>query len=181
MLTLSHWGLLLGGLITLFGMLLIGGGPVQTAGLRRFARHVWTGRILATLAWIWGAYALYMMPLDFISSYRDYIPFAALIAIPLTWFWMDELLTCRAIGGLLVLFPTPLLQVADLHPSPWRLVMVAITYLGLITGMLLILYPYYLRRILDWLATHSLGRRACGAATLAVGLLLLTLGLTVLR
>lgn len=181
MLTLSHWCLLLGAWLALFGALLVGAAPAQAAGLRRFARHVWAGRILATLAWVWGAYALYVMPLDFILPYRHYIPFVTLAAIPLSWFWMDDLLGCRAIGGLLVLFPAPLLKVTDLHPSAWRIVVVTTAYLALTAGMILILYPYHLRRLLDWLATHSLGRRACGAVTLAFGLLLLAMGLTVLR
>lgn len=181
MLTLKEWSLLLGVLFAVFGLLLIVGGPRQTAGLRRFARHVWAGRVLSTLAWVWAAYALYVMPLDFIMPFRNYIPFVALAAIPLTWFWMDDLLSCRAVGGLLALFPTPLLKTTDLDPSLWRIVVVAITYLALVVGMLLILYPYYLRRALDWLATHDLGRRAWGALSLATGLVLLGLGMAILQ
>lgn len=181
MLTLSHWSLVLGGVSGCFGLLLIAAGPAQTAALRGFARHVWAGRVLAAVAWIWAACALYTMPLEFILPFRGYIPVATLVAIPLTWFWMDDLLACRAVGGLLVLFPAPLLKFADPHPSPWRLVVVAVTYLALVAGMVLLLYPYHLRRMLDWLALHALGRRAWGLAALALGLLLLALGLTVLR
>jgi len=178
--TLSSWCLLLGGIGIVCGVWLLAVGPIHASGLRRVSRHAWAGRILATAVWIWGAYALYVMPLDFILPYRHYIPFATLVLIPLSWFWMEDLLFCRALGGLLVLFPAPLLKVTDLHPSPWRLAVVALAYLALMAGMAFILYPYYLRRMLEGLAVSAAFRRAGGAAALVFGLLLLVLGTAVL-
>ena len=104
--TLSHWSLLLGGLLLVKGILELAARPLVERMARAFARHVWTGRVLATLAWIWAGWALYVMPLELLQPIRQWIPLLVLAAIPLSWYWMPDLLSCRAVGGLLVLFPS---------------------------------------------------------------------------
>jgi hypothetical protein len=179
--TLAHWSLLLGALLSAGGIFILTARTPATRLTRGFARHVWTGRLLATAAWIWAGWATYTMPLDMLTPIRPWLPLLALTAIPLSWYWMADLLSCRALGGLLVLFPCPLLQAARSEPSPWRLVLVSLTYLGIIAGMWLLLYPYQLRRWLAWSAAQPGRMLATGATGAALGACLLVLGLSVFQ
>jgi hypothetical protein len=178
---LSHWSLLLGALLAAKGLFALLATPAAQRVAQRFARAVWTGRVLATIAWIWAGWALYTMPLEILAPVRALIPWLTLAAIPLSWFWMADLLGCRAVGGLLTLFPCPLLLVARFHPSPWRLVLVTFAYACIVAGMFLILYPYYLRRALAFFAARPLCMRLAGAAALALGACFAALGLAALR
>lgn len=172
----------------LFGLIcVLAGGLIALAPapMARFynalPRHVMAGRALSTAAWIWAGYALWMMNLDFLMPFQKYIPIAVLVCIPLTWFWLDNLLPCRAIGGLLCLFPYELLHAARVHPSPWRLVVVTFAYLCIIKGMVLLLYPWKMRQATVWLTRRQPLFRLAGAANALLGLFLIALGATVLR
>jgi len=179
--TLSHWALLLGGLMLAKGIFLLAARPQAEQMARAFARHVWTGRAIATLAWIWAGWALYVMPLELLQPIRQWIPLLVLAAIPLSWYWMADLLSCRAVGGLLVLFPCPLLLAVREDPSPLRLALVIFAYLAIIIGMTLILYPYYLRRWIAWCIARSIRMQVAGAASVALGAFFVVLGVRVFK
>jgi len=181
MMTLSHWSMLLGALLLAKGIFLLAAPPQAARMARGFARHVWAGRVLATLAWIWAGWALYVMPLELLQPIRQWIPLLVLAAIPLSWYWMADLLSCRAVGGLLVLFPCPLLLAVREEPSPFRLALTIFAYLAIIIGMTLILYPYYLRRWIDWCVARSIRMQVAGAAGVALGAFFVGLGLLVFR
>ncbi|MFZ4397048.1 MAG: hypothetical protein ACOYOU_15645 [Kiritimatiellia bacterium] len=174
--TLSLWALLLGAILFVNGVFLLAARRQAAGSVRGFARHVWAGRVLSTLAWIWAGWALYIMPLELLRPIRQWIPLLVLAAVPLTWYWMADLLSCRAVGGLLVLFPAPLLLAAREEPSPLRLALVIFTYVAIIIGMGLILYPYYLRRWLDWCAARPGRLQGAGSVSLALGLFFVALG-----
>ena len=176
-----HWALLLGIIMLWKGLFLLAAPEAAAHMAKGFARHVWCGRVLATLAWAWAGWALYVMPLELIDPVRKWIPLLILAAIPLSWIWMSDLLGCRAVGALLVLFPSPLLLVTRFHPSPWRLAAVIFTYIAIVAGMVLILYPYHMRDALAWFAARPARLRASGIALLALGAFFLVLGVVVLR
>lgn len=144
-------------------------------------RNTTAGYLLSTLAWIWAGYALWTMGLDVVMPFKKFIPVAVLVCIPLTWFWLDNLLSCRAIGGILVLFPYELLHVARVHPSPWRLVIVALAYICIVKGMILLLYPWKMRQVIVWITQRSALFRLGGALNVVFGLVLIALGAKVLR
>ena len=181
LMTLSHWSLLLGAILLLKGIFLLAARPQAEQLAKGFARHVWTGRVLATLAWIWAGWALYTMPLELLKPIRQWIPLLVLAAIPLSWYGLTDLLSCRAMGGLLVLFPCPLLLAVREDPSPLRLALVIFAYLAIVMGMCLILYPYYLRRWIDWVIARPLRMQIAGAAAVALGAFFVGLGLLVFR
>jgi uncharacterized protein YjeT (DUF2065 family) len=80
---------------------------------------------------------------------------------------------------LLLLLANPVINTARWHESAWRLVMIGLAYLWAIAGILLVLSPYYFRRVAEW-ANRSEGRcRMLGLARLVFGLALIGLGLTV--
>ena len=181
MLSLSRWSLLLGAILLIKGLFILAARPQAAQVAQGFSRNVWAGRILATCAWAWAGWALYVMPLEMLMAIRPWIPLLILVAIPLSWFWMADLLSCRALGGLLVLFPCPLLLAAREEPSPLRLALVIFTYLAIVIGMWLILYPYYLRRWIEWCVAQPLRMQLAGAASAVLGAFFVALGLLVFK
>ena len=137
--------------------------------------------LLSAIAWSWAGYALWTMNLDFLMPFQKFIPVAVLVCIPLTWFWLDNLLPCRAIGGILTLFPYGLLHAARVHPSPWRLVLVTLAYLCIVKGMILLLYPWKMRQAIVWITQRPTLFRLAGILDTLLGLFLIGLGATVLR
>lgn len=179
--SLSCWSYLLGALcLILGGAVAAVPGPTGRA-LNALPRNKTAGYVLSTIAWIWAGYALWNMGLDIIMPFKKFIPVAALVCIPLTWMWLDNLLPCRALGGILVLFPYELLHVARVHASPWRLVIVTFAYVCIVKGMILLLYPWKLRQMAVWLTQRPVIFRLSGALNALLGLFLLALGATVLR
>jgi len=179
--SLSVWCYVLGLICVLLGL----SAAVVPAPVSRFynalPRSAAAGYVLSTLAWAWAGYALVTMKLDFLMPFQNYIPIAVLVCIPLTWFWLDNLLPCRALGGILTLFPYELLHVARVHDSPWRLVVVTLAYICIIKGMILLLYPWKLRQLIVWFTQRPAIFRLAGALNTLFGILLIILGATVLR
>ena len=179
--SLSMWSWILGIVFGAFGGALLARPLRMGSALKAFPRSVWAGRILSAVAWIWAAYAINMMGLDFLEPYKRVLNIVAVICIPLTWYWMDNLLSCRALGGILTLFPYELLHVARIHSSPARLVLVVLAYLFIVYGMWLILYPWTLRKHIDWVVLKEGRIRGTAALFLVSALVLVGLGATVLR
>ena len=55
------------------------------------------------------------------------------------------------------------------------------TYVAIVIGMWLILYPYYLRRWADWVTARPIRMQLAGAASVALGAFFVALGLLVFR
>lgn len=178
---LSCWCYLLGLICLLTGIAVVAAPVPLSRFYNALPRSVTAGRILSTIAWVWTGYALWTMPLDFLMPLKKFLPIAVLVCIPLTWFWLDNLLTCRALGGILMLFPYELLHTARVHPSPWRLVIVTLAYLFIVKGMILMLYPWKMRQGIVWFTQRPALFRLGGVLNALMGLFLIGLGATVLR
>jgi uncharacterized protein YjeT (DUF2065 family) len=153
----------------------------MNALMEKFCRSRSAGIILCLIAWAWAGYALWTLPIDFLMPYRKYIPYLILVCAPMTCISMENLLSCRALGGILVLYPYHLLITVRSHPSPWRLLVVTIAYISIIKGMTLLLYPWKMRQCVVWMRAKPLLTRAAGAVNLTLGIMLLWLGAAVLR
>ena len=177
---LHCWCYLLGLICVLMGTTVAAAPAPLSRFYNALPRSAVAGYLLSTIAWLWAGYALWTMGLDLLEPFKKFLPVAVLVCIPLTWFWLDNLLTCRALGALLCLFPYELLHVARVHPSPWRLVVVTLAYLCIVKGMILLLYPWKLRQAIVWLTQRPALFRLAGALNALLGLLLIGLGATVL-
>lgn len=116
-----------------------------------FPRNRVAGIALTALSLLWSAYLINQMTLGELSKYKDLL----FVLTPATFFliiyFIDELLAARAFGGLLMLYPTLMVDIARWHPSPWRLVVVSVAYLMVVAGMWIVLSPYKFR-----LWTHAM-------------------------
>ncbi len=144
-----------------------------------FPRQRAAAWVLSGLAFAWGLWLLAGTPMGQFERFRR--PLVLLVAV--AWVLMNtlnnELLAPRALGGLLILLPAPILAEARWHPSAWRYVMIVAAYVMVLKGVTLILSPYLLRRAILAVAGDDGRARAWGAAGVAVGALMLALGLAV--
>ncbi len=181
--SLSVWCYLLGVVLALSGIVVWVWPERAAASFKAFPRNMLAGRILSTIAWIWAVVAVLQMGLDFLTppKIQTVIILLGIAGIPLSWYWLDNLLACRALGGIYTLFPYELLHVARIHPSPMRLVVITLAYVIIIWGMVLILYPWKLRQFIDWQMATPARMKGLAAIRIAIGVVVLALGATALR
>ena len=147
--------------------------------LSEFPRSRWPAWALTAAALLWSAWLVRDMEMGQFDVVKPWLPIIAVVGFGLIVYFMDELLAPRALGGLLMLVPTPILDIQRWHASAWRWVLGLLAYAMVIKGMLLVLGPYRFRKWTErYLPTDAACRRA-GAACAALGAGLIALGLTV--
>lgn len=116
---------------------------------------------------------MHMGALDALKKYIYIISPAVFVACVV---YMKELLAPRALGGFLLLIAVPILQIARWHESALRLVVVALVYLWIVYGMILLFSPWYFRKIYKPFLENEALFRATALAKTAFGIVLLLLG-----
>lgn len=151
------------------------------AWLRRFPRHRPSAWVLTTVAVIWSALLLADTPLGPVERFKPLLFVLAPLAVALLGFFVDELLAARALGGLLLLVPAPILDTFRWHGSVLRYVPIVLAYVMVVAGIALVLSPYLFRKWVDVSCGRSGRLRLTGALGFGLGLALLVLGFTVFR
>jgi hypothetical protein len=146
---------------------------------RKFPRSKFPAWILTGIDLVWSATLVWNMPMGTLDVYKPFLYILTPLVFIMTILLMDELLAPRALGGFLLLVACPVLTVARLHDSPWRVVVPAVTYLMIIAGMILIMSPYYFRKSILFLLSNKFRRMFTGIAGLVVAFALAVLSLTV--
>ncbi len=163
------------------GLLMLAFPRAAAKAWRALPRRVWPGRILSAVCILWAALWLCIMPLGPLSAIRDLLWLLIPVSIASVWFFTPELLTCRAIGGLLVLVPTPMLSAAAWHPSPFRYVIIVYAYVMIVAGMYYIAMPWLLRDHITWSLAQPTRSRTIAGIALALGLFITVLAWTGFR
>ncbi|MBI2438556.1 MAG: hypothetical protein HYV36_07080 [Lentisphaerae bacterium] len=167
--------------LTCGALLLVGGGglalwPRAAAALvKAFPRHVWAGRILTAADLIWAAWLVLQMGSVWVDTHRVLVYAAVPVFYFLIIILMDDLLAARALGGLLLLVPLPILESAFVHPAASRLLMTSFAYLLVILGLVLVWSPFKLRQWTErWINQKPLaGAVGCSVALLGALMLFL--------
>ena len=94
-------------------------------------------------------------------------------------FFLDELLAARALGGLLVLAPRPMLDAAFVSHCPWKLAIVILAYVLVICGIVLLLSPFHFRKTGEFLLKTNSRRRLTGAIGMLAAAGIIALAATV--
>ncbi len=176
---LSGWALGFGIFYCLSALLGLSSYDGVVKWVKAFPRSVWPGRALVAVDMIWVAWLLIDMHFGSFEYLEKWIYPACPVAIILICVFVDELLAPRALGGLLLLLPAPILVAARWHPSAWRYVMIVLAYAVSIKGILLVLAPYRFRKWMEWFVKRpSSAKHAC-YAVLVLGLFLVGLAFTV--
>jgi uncharacterized protein YjeT (DUF2065 family) len=147
------------------------------AFLARFPRSRIAGGVLAAVSLFCAATVVYNAELGKFNSLKPGLMFLAVVAFFLVFFLMDELLAPRALGGLLLLCATPILNAARWHESAMRLVPVVIAYIVVLAGLFLVLNPYLFRKTVERIGVSQSRWRAIGGGGIAVSVILTALAL----
>ncbi len=138
----------------ILGILAVGAGlfaacapALVREGVGRFPRSVWPGRILLAVDMVWAAYAVTTLHLGTFDAWKVHLYWLAPVCIILGCVYLDELLSVRALGGLLLLVAGPILNAARWNPSGWRLVVTVMAYLWIVIGLVFLLEPWWFRRL----------------------------------
>lgn len=168
----SQWCQILGALFLCHSVFLLTKPALAVRCMRAFPRHVWAGRVLSAVAWAWTGVAVYQMNLDLLVPIIKYLPIIVAVCIGLSWVWMKELLASRALAGIFMLLPMPLILAVRADASLWRLVPVTVGYILLTGGMDVMLYPWHHRNALAWAATSESRLRTVAGVFLLFSILL---------
>jgi hypothetical protein len=158
------------------GLLTVGAPALVRRGMEKYPRSTWPGRILLAVDMVWAAYAVTQMHLGGFDPWKVHLYWIAPVCIFLGCRYLDELLSVRALGGLLLLAAGPMLIAFRFHPSAWRYVIIVLAYLWIGVGLLFLLEPWWFRRIAERV-TSTAALRAGGAfkALLGAGLIALAM------
>ena len=158
--------------------------------LKRFPRNKAAAWVLTAIDLLWAACLIFSMHLGrieipILNTVADFERLKPLLFIltPVAFFLivllMDDLLAPRALGGLFLLIPAPVLAIARWHDSPLRLVMIVFAYALAVKGVILVLSPHMLRKFTKPCLRDDGTCRIFGVVGLAFGLLAIMLGATV--
>lgn len=176
---LSTIALIMGGVIWGLSFIMLVAPDVAMNIALKFPRSRLPAWILSAIDLVWSAMLLWNMPIGKLDMYKPLLYILTPLVFVMTVLIMDELLAPRALGGFFLLIASPILTVARLHNSPWRVVVPAITYLVIIAGMVLVMNPYYFRKSTIFLLHSKVRRIFIGISGLAVACVLTVLSLTV--
>lgn len=144
-----------------------------------FPRSVWAGRILAAMDVAWVCVLLLHSDIKWVERHQFLVLLMAPVALALIVVFVDDLLAARALGGLFLLAPAPILSAAFVHPSASRLVMTLFAYMLVIVGIVWVWSPFMFRKMTArWTAGPRLSR-AVGLAGCLAGLVMILLGFIV--
>jgi uncharacterized protein YjeT (DUF2065 family) len=141
--------------------------------IRDFPRSKFTAWILTAICVTWAAWLLFKTPLGRFDSYKPSLYVLAPLLFMLIVNYMDELLAARALGGLFILVPGPIIDIARQR----GLLLVTMAYVLVVAGVLLLLSPYLFRKSMAYW-TESSGRcKALGYIGLGIGVFIILFGL----
>jgi hypothetical protein len=170
----------------LLGVLAIAGGVlglVRSELLKKqivlFPRSTIPAWILTALCCWLGAKEALGMNMGFLDVYKKYI----FLISPAVFFacviYMKELLAPRALGGFLLLIAVPILRTAALSGKPYFQVITTVVYLWIIYGLVLLMSPWYFRKIHQYLLDNEMYFKGALFAKIALGILFIFLGFSV--
>lgn len=136
------------------------------------------GLVLLTIAAAWALLLTTHMDMGEFYTWRPRIQLIVIIGFVLVVRYVDDFLSVRAIGCLMLLAATPVLEAAFLKQPTSRLLLPALAYAWILVGMFWVGMPYLMRDKIAWvtrtpvrwLAACALGA-GYGAAMLVCALL----------
>jgi hypothetical protein len=179
--TLSGLSILLGLLIAIPSAFVFLKPETAAPVLRKFPRSETWGYVLMAIGAGWFLFNLNREAIAEFANYKKLmlIGFAA-VAIAACHFVLD-FLAVRGLAICMLMLAWYTLTAFRWADSQWHIVLSIISYIWIIAGMWFMISPWRLRDLIQW-ATASTGRmRAWSAARMAVGALLIVLGVTAFK
>jgi len=174
---LAGFLVLLGALGLLAGLAMLRFPAAVRDGLLAFPRSKGPGRLLSVLCVGWVYWVVSHAALGMFDGVKPFLPVAALVLAGMVIYFMDELLSPRALGGLLLLVANPVLNGVRWVDSPWSIVASLIAYVWIVLGCALMLHPWLFRKLTQRVTASSGALRRAGWLKLLVSAGLLAAGL----
>ncbi|MDP6630488.1 MAG: hypothetical protein QGH42_12450 [Kiritimatiellia bacterium] len=176
---LAKYAILMGAILApLYGVMILAP-HLAMLGLKRFPRSRIMGAVLSVIGFAWAGWLLHQTPMGRFEQYRAILYALLPVICILVNILNSELLAPRALGGIMMLVPAPLLAAARWHPSPWRYLVIVMAYILVLKGVALILSPYVFRRSGERIVKTESLCRAWGGFGMAMAILLIVLGITI--
>lgn len=177
--TLQWIAIIFGALATAGGLAGVLRPELVKKAVALFPRSIVPAWIFAALCCWLGAKEALGMNMGFLDAYKKYIYILSPAVFVASVVYMKELLAPRALGGFLLLVAVPILQIARWHESPLRLVVVILVYLWIIYGLVLLMSPWWFRKLSAPVMENESRFKAIAFGKTALGIVLLLLGLFV--
>ena len=146
--------------------------------LKAFPRSKPAGMILLVGAAAWAFWLVATMDLGEFYTMRGILMVVVPVACFLCMQYVDDFLSVRALGMILLLLADPLLEAAFLRHEAGKLLLVVLAYAWIIIGMFWVGMPYLMRDQIAWLLKSDsrwkaacIGGLAYGAAVIVCTLL----------
>jgi hypothetical protein len=168
----------------LIGLLAVGGGLVgiiRPELIKRYAelfpRSLVPGWVFTVLCCWLGAKEAMAMNMGAVDVVKPYIPFIAVGVLAASVVYMKELLAPRALGGFLCLIAVPIVRTASTSGKPMFQILVAVVYLWVILGIVLLMSPWYFRKIYAPILANAALFKSMAFAKTALGMVFILLGI----
>lgn len=175
-----QWISILIGVLALVGGLV---GVFRPDLIKRFAelfpRSVVPGWVFTALCCWLGAREASAMNMGVVDVIKPYIPFIAVGVFGASLYYMKELLAPRALGGFFCLIAVPIVKTASQSGAPLFQILVAVMYVLVIYGIILLMSPWYFRKFYAPFMKDDKLFRAAAIGKAAMGLILIVLGILV--
>jgi len=177
--SLAELARIIGGVILVINLIGVFAPDMMIRGAKALPRNQLSGWLLAALNLFWVAWIVHHAFLGRFEFLKPFIYIAAPAGFLLIVFFMDELLTARMLGGLLLLIANPVLIAARWNPTPWRLVMTVLAYIWVIAGITFVLSPFRFRQFIEFVTKREKWNRGIFAVRAVIGAAIIYLGLFV--
>jgi hypothetical protein len=150
------------------------------AGSLKFPRSVFWGRALMAVAAVWAGTIMFnAADKDWPQWARPAIVIGTPIAYLLVIRYANQFLAMRGVAVLLLLAAKVMVDAADTSELAARLVVTTLAYIWVIAAMWMTIAPHHFRDLIGWSMANNARCRAVCAIGVAIGALLVVLGLFV--
>jgi hypothetical protein len=145
----------------------------------KFPRSLLWGRVLLGIAAVIAWWIMYHAATDDWAWARPFILLGVPVAYGLVWVFPPHYLAMRASAALILLLAKVMVDAADRSEAAARLVVTVLAYVWVVAAIWMTIAPHHFRDLMGFmLANDKRCRAACGAG-IAVGVVLVGLGLFV--
>jgi hypothetical protein len=149
------------------------------AGLRKFPRSEIWGYVLMGLGTLWFLWNLNRETISDFAAYKNIMMLAFGAVGLLACIFVRDFLAVRGLAVVLLLMGKVMLDTARWHDSDWRLLIAVWAYLWILAGMWLIISPWRLRDLIQWVTSDERRIRMSSGIRVAFGLFVVILGIAV--
>ncbi len=177
--TLSQLAIVLGAAVSALQLYILLKPEAFTQWIRRFPRNEKCGYVLMTIGTSWFLYNLNAETISDFANYKTLMMVGFGVLGLLTCIFVRDFLAVRGLAIVMLMLAWYTLNRTRWADSSWRLVLVVWAYLWVIAGIWLTISPWRLRDAIQWKTATPKRIIVSSYFRLALGLLVLGLGIFV--